>query len=582
VGSGATSGTVVGATVPSATRLIPTNCASGMAGRTELGSLLPGANAIGMTGCAIEFGSSNDTGKLRLRQADGHGAAMYRPALGTLETSFGASGYQSTSVTAGADWYVDAVRLPDGGGYLLLGQSDTADDDIFVEKRDNDWNLVGGYGVGGRRTIDHGNPDTAGRIAIDSAGRAVVFAKSDTWDLVVHRLTTSGSLDGTFGTGGTADHGFTSQSPASGAVLADGRIAVAGSDDNGPDRDAAIILLTSSGAPDSVSPMIDVSGHDDVVDVVAVPGGGAYLLVSNQSNGGDSVVVRFKADATVETTWATNGVTAQAWATCCANVPSDLELDSAGRLLVTGYVNGGANEFWLVRYTAAGALDGGFGTGGRVMRDPGSVWNHHNHVLAADDGSVVVGVGQYYDTSDPSDDGGRLYRYDSAGVLDPTFTDGGGTGRVHLHPTPADMSSAYLPVQGPDGTIFGLGLAKQGADVQTLAAKLEARSIPQYSTGSDQDFDSTVNAAFGACLVSLTSGTATGPWSAYGSAGCEADDVANWSPIAATSAGATHQVATANAGVDTALATLRFGFHTVGSTPPGRWVAPVVIEVTAP
>jgi hypothetical protein len=74
----ATSSTVVGATVPSATAITPA-CATGAAGVTDIGNMLPGTAAATSLDCSVTFSSSNDTAQLRLGQTDLGGNAM-RPA----------------------------------------------------------------------------------------------------------------------------------------------------------------------------------------------------------------------------------------------------------------------------------------------------------------------------------------------------------------------------------------------------------------------------------------------------------------------------------------------------------------------
>ena len=85
---GASSSIVVSANVPSATRLNRLNCAPGSAGRTDFGVVQPGSSAVTSLSCDIEFGSSNATSSLRIRQADEHGRAMWTYGIGQLDGTF--------------------------------------------------------------------------------------------------------------------------------------------------------------------------------------------------------------------------------------------------------------------------------------------------------------------------------------------------------------------------------------------------------------------------------------------------------------------------------------------------------------
>lgn len=83
--SGATSSTVVTATVPSATTLDATACAAGAADVTDFGIVMPGSSAVTGTDCVVLFGSSNDTSMLLAYQTDQGGDAMRpAPTVGTL------------------------------------------------------------------------------------------------------------------------------------------------------------------------------------------------------------------------------------------------------------------------------------------------------------------------------------------------------------------------------------------------------------------------------------------------------------------------------------------------------------------
>ncbi|MCW2920869.1 MAG: hypothetical protein JWL76_743 [Thermoleophilia bacterium] len=73
---GASSGTVVGAVVPSATTLDGAGCAPGMPGVTEFGNVLPTTTTVTTSDCVLVWGSSNATSMLRTFQSDAVGSAM--------------------------------------------------------------------------------------------------------------------------------------------------------------------------------------------------------------------------------------------------------------------------------------------------------------------------------------------------------------------------------------------------------------------------------------------------------------------------------------------------------------------------
>ncbi|MCW2922312.1 MAG: hypothetical protein JWL76_2186 [Thermoleophilia bacterium] len=108
IGHTATSSTVVGADVPSATNLAidavgapPNGCQAGAPNITSFGLVLPGTSTITSADCNVVFGSSNDSAMLRVFQTDGHDSAMNRDVFGT-QTRL-APQVMSGIATAGAD-----------------------------------------------------------------------------------------------------------------------------------------------------------------------------------------------------------------------------------------------------------------------------------------------------------------------------------------------------------------------------------------------------------------------------------------------------------------------------------------------
>ncbi len=129
-------------------------------------------------------------------------------------------------------------------------------------------------------------------------------------------------------------------------------------------------------------------------------------------------------------------------------------VQSDGKILVAGDIDGEDLRFSpvLLRYNVDGALDSGFGTGGRVFHDFGSSFTLFgiNSMAVQSDGKIVV-AGQ---VSDASTGNFALVRYHPDGSLDTSF---GGTGLV-TGPNGAGLSVA---VQG-DGKILVAGAVSNG------------------------------------------------------------------------------------------------------------------------
>lgn len=217
-----------------------------------------------------------------------------------------------------------------------------------------------------------------------------------------------GDLDTTFGTGGKVDTGIRySFTYANGfAVQGDGKIIAAGYFDNGIYRDFALVRFNADGTFDS--------------------GFGT----------GGKVTTDFGASAEV------NSVAVQ----------SDGKIVAAGRAFV-----GSGSSVALARYNADGTLDTGFGSGGKVTNDVGSLTDNAHSVLVQSDGKIVLVV--HSSTSEAFGGGSGpvvVLRYNADGTFDSTF---GSSGKVTSSITSSLDSNPSGALQG-DGKIVILGLQK--------------------------------------------------------------------------------------------------------------------------
>src|SRR5207302_7755525 len=125
-----------------------------------------------------------------------------------------------------------------------------------------------------------------------------------------------------------------------------------------------------------------------------------------------------------------------------------------GKLVVAGYVDlTGPYNFALARYRPDGALDTGFGSGGKVITGFGGASAAASGIALQPDGKLVVagnaGIGP---------DGRYRYavvRYSSDGGLDPNFGNGGTVTTVVAGENGSD-SAAAVAVQA-DGKIVVAG-----------------------------------------------------------------------------------------------------------------------------
>jgi uncharacterized delta-60 repeat protein len=295
---------------------------------------------------------------------------------GTLDPSFGAGGKVVTDVSGGSGDGVQGLALqPDGrivaAGYGGVGFSL----DFAVARYNRDGSLDRGFGDGGRvltdlRGLDR--PDRAAAVAVLPNGRIVVGGTSEgagprgpNSDFAVARYKRDGTLDASFGTGGTVVTDFSGQSSyevaAAMAIQPNGKVVLAGGSYASGSYDFALARYNRDGTPDTSfgtggTVLTDFAGRGllDFPNAVAVQRGGKIVAVGNSTAAGtfDLALARYNRDGTLDPGFGTGG-------TALTDVTGAARNDQAfaaaihpsGRLLVAGYSDArGNSDFALARY----------------------------------------------------------------------------------------------------------------------------------------------------------------------------------------------------------------------------------------
>jgi uncharacterized delta-60 repeat protein len=322
------------------------------------------------------------------------------------------------------------------------------------------------FGSGGKVLTNFvgGSGDRGYDMAVQSDGKIIVVGQSD-GDFAVARYNADGSLDTTFGTGGrvTTDFGTADDGARSVAIQPDGQIVVAGY--RGPmwtTSDVALARYNPDGSLDSSfgvggKAWADVSGSVATValDVAMQPdgkivvAGGYYPGV----NGWDFFVARYTDAGALDTGFDTDG-----WLKTDFGVGSDsayaVAIQSDGKIVAVGQAARTAStyDFGVARYNPDGSLDTSFDGDGKAMTDLGGFSDLASGVAVQPDCRIVA-AGASYQLSGASDFG--LVRYNANGSLDASFDD---DGRVITNfGVPGD--AAHAMVLQSDGKIVVAGEA---------------------------------------------------------------------------------------------------------------------------
>jgi uncharacterized delta-60 repeat protein len=258
-----------------------------------------------------------------------------------------------------------------------------------------DGSVDASFGDGGTAVADiGGNYDYLRRIFPLDDGRilAVGYSVTGAAHPSLARFTEDGGLDTSFGSGGTVlDTASSLGSVRSGAVLEDGGVVVVGSTNAYP-YDLGVGKYQASGMPDT-SFGVDGSrtfdfGFAEYAKGVLVDGVGQITVVGTQfgANAPDVLLARLTASGSVDTSFGSNGTNAVDVPD--RFIPDAAALQSNGGILLAGQLQRYPELLGaVVRLDATGALDTSFGDGGVVVV-PSS--GYMADIAVREDGSIVV------------------------------------------------------------------------------------------------------------------------------------------------------------------------------------------------
>lgn len=582
---GASSNVTVTFNIASMTSISLAGCP---AGARTLGTVLPGVPAVTSTDCTVQFGSSNDTSRLRLLQSDNSNTAMFAWTVGTKDTGFNAApaGVRQVAPPGGGfganpQWHGSGMLDVAVDGDVLKG-GDVAD--TFTVGR---WSAAGALetatwgGGDGYASVDVAVDDVAmtdnrpGNLQLLRSGKVVVAGVGQTAGndkVAVARFDAAGVIDGSFGGGdGVVSFvvpGANGARSASALEIPDGSLLVSGT----TDLDAYYVAkLTTAGVLDT-----GFGGGDGIwsTPAAATTAGGTTILLDDgrflyvAAADGRPWIARFTRAGELDTTFAAGA----GWSSPAIGTRNGAQsggfVDATGNIYVLGDNQLGCSHVAITRYTSAGAADTAWAAGDATITHTaiGASWE------CADFGSnVQLGDGRFCFGGDHFTTTARYWIgcFLPDGSFDPTF---GSSGLVEFA-GPTGIESAGGGLAGANGRIYAGG---GSGDLTIMALGSDAQTIPDYAHPGT-NFAS-AGGAFGACL--RTSASATPTWPTAPGLDCSADG-AHWRGIARLGTDATAEIATAAAAVTTATASLRFGAR-AGGTAKGSFLAPLTFEVLAP
>jgi uncharacterized delta-60 repeat protein len=433
--------------------------------------------------------------------------------------SFGVGGVAITPLAASTqDRFLGVTPGPGGGtyavGFINVGATDNA---MAVARVDTNGNLdptFGGDGVASVNVVTGpfalppagvaptGAAEIARGVGVQSDGKIVVSGSAETAtspapfdsrdiDIYVSRFDVDGTLDPTFGVGGTRridlsngdapDTTIVTDQAWGLNILANDKIVISGargtdiaSQPDKTDRDLALIRLSADGSLDPTfsggggGPGVSVFGtsaggrnfSENARQSVVQPDGkivtGGYSSLPESSPGaGDNltnrpILARVLPDGTLDATFGNGGIaTAEVLGPKPAGGEAyDIGRQSDGRFVLTGYgtKTGGPPDLIAYRFNADGSWDKTFGTGGATVYDRAGLEDRgRDLVVLPDDRTVIVGSTAPSAVAGVPQLNALLYMLEPDGMPEASF---GNNGAISVHlggPSDALFGSTVLP-----------------------------------------------------------------------------------------------------------------------------------------
>lgn len=436
----------------------------------------------------------------------------YGQNAGTLDPSFGVQGRTIKTIPNSnpqAQPYNDPedIVIQSDGKIVVAGYFYNGDDsmDFFVVRFNTNGSVDTTFASNGVFRYDHdGGSDECYGVALQADGGIVIVGSvqinpfnpepNTAWAVI--RLTTSGSFDSTFGTGGivVTDHMLSLDDATEVAIQPDQRILVSGwsnrANTNIVAYDFAVVRYLPTGAIDtsfgtSGFTYTDFNGRGDLANASVLQPDGKLIVAGNanieQGEDYDFAVARYNPNGTLDTTFDGDGRLTTRFLVAGSNeLARGVALAPDGKIVVTGDIKypvvpgpGSHSDVATARYLPNGALDTTFNGDGRFIYDSGIGDRNEdsNDVVVQPDGKpVLLGKSRLIQETIPGIGSvGHvdflLIRLNIAGNLDSSFADGGVTrtdfGIFNPHPpgsTRTGDRGRTLALQR-DGKIVAAGLA---------------------------------------------------------------------------------------------------------------------------
>lgn len=295
-------------------------------------------------------------------------AAVRYTASGALDSSFNGSGTLLLSINLPCNYETGfRAGITAGGKLVIVGESNINSNNSSFAARFTTGGLLDllNFGLLGTQSYNFSaSHDGLRTFRTDSNGKLITGGYryvSGVMQAFVTRLTNSGAIDTSYGSSGMFSQDLTGLGAASQitamVLQSDDKPVFVGTTSNGANTDLMAFRLTTSGVLDTTFgtggiTKIDLAGTNDNPVAVAIDSSNKIVIAGNYTDGADNAtaVVRLSSTGGRDSTFGVNGVSKEHLAG--QNIwLSDMKLQTDGKILVGGRVQGGSGtDYLLLRY----------------------------------------------------------------------------------------------------------------------------------------------------------------------------------------------------------------------------------------
>ncbi len=324
-------------------------------------------------------------------------------ADGSPDGTFNAGSAVLTPIGPGAD-IARALVVQSDGKLVAAGETDNGvERDFALVRYNTDGTLDPTFGVGGKVTtaFDTGD-DAVNAVVVQSDGKLVAAGFATIGGLqafALARYNANGSLDTTFGGDGLVSTEIGASAATATALLlqADGKLVAAGEVSvSSKDHNFVLVRYNADGSLDATfgsggTVTTTFGGSRDGANAVILQPDGKLVAAGVATSAGEVFgVVRYNADGTLDTTFGSGGKVVLKLGTL-ANQVNALALQPDGKILAAGSTSAGLSNIAVFRLRTDGKVDKPtFGGSGAVATGIPDLSSSANALVLQPDGKFVA------------------------------------------------------------------------------------------------------------------------------------------------------------------------------------------------